>query len=199
MLQCEVLVWGFFALSCTFFWSEFKPDVIFRSFLSAYVGFHMRSSFQGQILKLQSKWLIHCGEGDLSWGSKEVPVSSCFPCCFPSFLRTCFSSPSFLGGRPSFRVSVVSSFPCCSCAGYGLNPRISMELFCHWSFLRPACSLFFVGFLNFFLSFLLILASASCLCVIAFWEKASSAERSCSLLMLTLKSPKKFCHVFAGG
>lgn len=58
---------------------------------------------------------------------------------------------------------------------------------------------FFVGFLNFFLSFLLILASASCLCVIAFWEKASSAERSCSLLMLTLKSPKKFCHVFAGG
>lgn len=65
---------GFFpALSCTFFLSEFKPDVTYLPFLSAYVGFHTCLSLQGQILKFAgngSKWLIHFGKADLSSGSK---------------------------------------------------------------------------------------------------------------------------------
>lgn len=51
MLQYEVVLVCFSAFSCTFFLSEFKPDVICLPFLSAYVSFHTRSSLQRQILK----------------------------------------------------------------------------------------------------------------------------------------------------
>lgn len=75
------------------------------------------------------------------------------------FPGTCFSFPCFWRGR-SFPVSVVSCFPHCSCAVYGLKPRILMELLCHWRFLCPVWyfPLLSSRFLNFFLflSFLLI-------------------------------------------
>lgn len=67
------------------------------------------------------------------------------------FPETCFSSPCSWGGR-SFPISVVSCFRHCSCAEYGLKPRILMELLCHWRFLCPVWYFPLVSprFLNFF-------------------------------------------------
>lgn len=148
MLQDEV-VWGFFsALSCTFFLSEFKPDVICLPFLSAYVGFHMHSSLQGQILKQEG-----VGPDGSSILAKLI---------YHKDQSKRLLQDIFLGGSPAsqelFSPLLVSGgadpflflFPCCGCAGYGQKPRILMELLC--SFLCPVWyfPLLSHGFLFFF-------------------------------------------------